>query len=51
MLDILEKTERIFRLRNYSPQTRKAYLLYIKEYITFSREKELKDKQVTIQSS
>ena len=31
---ILEKTDRLLRLHNYSPKTRKAYLLYIKDYIT-----------------
>lgn len=44
MQDILEKTERLFRLRNYSPKTRKAYLLYIKEYITFSKKTGIKNK-------
>ena len=37
MENILDKTERLLRLRNYSPKTRKAYLLYIKDYITFSK--------------
>ncbi len=50
MKDVLGKTERVLRLRNYSPQTRKAYLLYIKEYIRFSKEKGLKDKQEAIES-
>ena len=34
---ILEKTNRLLRLRNYSPKTRKSYLLYTKDYITFSK--------------
>lgn len=37
MENILDKTERILTLRNYSPRTHKAYLLYIKEYIKFSK--------------
>ena len=37
MDNILDKTEQMLRLRNYSPKTRKAYLLYIKDYITFSK--------------
>ena len=35
--NILYKTERVLKLRNYSPKTRKTYLLYIKEYIRFSK--------------
>ncbi len=49
MENILAKTERILRLRNYSPKTRKAYLLYIKEYIIFSKKKGIKDKQKAIE--
>jgi site-specific recombinase XerD len=49
MDNILNKTERVLKLRNYSPQTRKAYMLYIKEYINFSKGKEIKDKQKTIE--
>src|SRR3989344_1950967 len=45
MENVLDKTKRTLRLRNYSPKTCKAYLLYIKKYITFSKEKGLKDKQ------
>lgn len=49
MENILDKTERILKLRNYSPRTRKAYLLYIKEYIKFSKEKGIKDRQRAIE--
>jgi site-specific recombinase XerD len=49
MENILDKTERVLRLRNYSPQTRKAYLLYIKEYIRFSKKAGIKDKQKAIE--
>jgi len=49
MQDILNKTERILQLRNYSPRTRKAYLYYIKEYIMFSKEKGIKNKQKAIE--
>lgn len=49
MQNILDKTERILQLRNYSPKTRKAYLLYIKKYITFSKKKEFKNKQKAIE--
>ena len=47
MENILDKTERVLRLRNYSPKTRKAYLLYIKEYIRFSKKVGIKNKQKT----
>ncbi|MDP2656775.1 MAG: tyrosine-type recombinase/integrase [bacterium] len=46
---ILDKTERILKLRNYSPRTRSAYTLYIKEYIGFSKEKGIKNKQKAIE--
>ena len=46
---ILEKTDRLLRLRNYSPKTRKAYLLYIKNYITFSKKLGIKNKQKSIE--
>jgi len=45
----LEKTDRILRLRNYSPKTRKSYLLYIKDYITFSKKSGEKNKQKAIE--
>jgi len=49
MKNILDKTERALQLRNYSPKTRKAYLLYIKKYIIFSKEKGIKSKQKAIE--
>lgn len=49
MKNILDKTEKVLRLRNYSPKTLKAYLRYIKQYIVFSKEKEIKDKQKAIE--
>lgn len=49
MKNILDKTERVLRLRNYSPKTLKSYLFYIKEYIVFSKEKGIKDKQKAIE--
>ncbi|HJN63020.1 MAG TPA: tyrosine-type recombinase/integrase [Candidatus Paceibacterota bacterium] len=50
MENILDKTKRVLKLRNYSPKTCKAYLLYIKEYIKFSKEKGIKDKQKAIEN-
>jgi len=48
--NILDKTERALKLRNYSLKTCKAYLLYIKEYIKFSKETGIKVKQKAISS-
>jgi len=49
MENILDKTERVLKLRNYSPKTRKTYLLYIKEYIKFSKNAVIKNKQKAIE--
>jgi len=49
MNNILNKTERVLKLKNYSPKTRKAYLLYIKDYISFSENKLIKNKQKAIE--
>jgi integrase/recombinase XerD len=49
MQKILDTTEKTMRLRNYSPKTIKSYLFYIKQYITFSKEKSLKNKKKAIE--
>jgi len=49
MENILNKTEKILKLRNYSIKTSKAYLLYIKDYITYSKKKKIKDRQKAIE--
>lgn len=49
MENVLNKTERILKLRNYSPKTCKAYLLYIKEYIIFAKKTGIKNKQRAIE--
>jgi integrase/recombinase XerD len=49
MENILDKTDRVLTLRNYSPKTRKAYLLYIKEYIKFSKNAGIRDKQKAVE--
>ena len=49
MEQLLEQTDRILRLRNYSPKTRRAYLGYITEYLHFSKTKGLKNKQTAIE--
>lgn len=50
MKNILDETKRILCLRNYSPKTRKVYLLYIKEYIKFSKKVAIKDKQRVVEN-
>jgi site-specific recombinase XerD len=49
MNKILEKINKILLLRNYSPKTRKVYLLYIKNYITFSEKTGIKNRQKAIE--
>ncbi len=49
MGNILDKTERVLRLRNYSPKTRKAYLFYIRQYISFSKKAGIKNKQKVVE--
>lgn len=49
MDNIIDTTNRIMRLKNYSPKTRKVYLLYIKEYITFSKKRGINGKQKAIE--
>ena len=49
MENVLDKTERVLKLRNYSEKTCKAYLLYIKDYTSFSKEKGIEDKQKAIE--
>ncbi|MCR4279036.1 MAG: tyrosine-type recombinase/integrase, partial [bacterium] len=47
--NVLEKTERVLRLRNYSSKTRKVYLMYIKEYISFSKRVGITEKQEAVE--
>lgn len=49
MNQLLEKTERVLKLRNYSPKTIKSYLFYIRDYIIFSKNNGIKDKQKAIE--
>ena len=49
MENILEETERVLKLRNYSPKTRKAYLLYIKEYLSCAKDKSIRSRQRAIE--
>lgn len=46
---ILDKTERLLKLRNYSSKTIKAYLFYIKEYLVFSKTRDIKEKNRAIE--
>ncbi len=47
---ILEKTENLLKLRNYSQKTIKAYLFYIKEYLNFSKQENIKDRNKAIEN-
>lgn len=49
MEDILNKSKRVLKLKNYSTKTLKTYLLYIKEYIRFSKNAGIKNKQKAIE--
>jgi integrase/recombinase XerD len=49
MEEILDRTKRTLKLRNYSPKTCKAYMLYIKEYIIFSKGKGVENRQKAIE--
>ena len=50
MQELLEKADRVMRLRNYSPKTRKSYLFYIQDYITFSNKCGIKIKEIAIEN-
>ncbi len=50
MADLLKQTENLLKLRNYSPKTRKSYLLYIKQYLDFAKKNNFKDKQEAVEN-
>lgn len=49
MQGILNQTEKILKLRNYSVKTQKSYLLYIKQFLTFSQKHKLKNKEIAVE--
>lgn len=49
MDNLLDKIDKEFQLGAYSTKTRKAYLLYIKEYISFCKKFRFKDKQTAVE--
>jgi integrase/recombinase XerD len=49
MNKLLIQTENLLKLRNYSPKTRKAYLIYIEQYLVFSKKLNLKKKSQIIE--
>ena len=49
MKNVLKQTENLLKLRNYSPKTRKAYLMYIRQYLEFSKKYKLKNKKEAIE--
>jgi len=48
-MKILEKVKNLLRLRGYSSKTIKSYLFYISEYLEFSKNKNIKDKNKAIE--
>ncbi|MEA2065131.1 MAG: site-specific tyrosine recombinase/integron integrase [Patescibacteria group bacterium] len=50
MQKILDKTEKLLKLRNYSQKTIKAYLFYIKEYLNFAKNKNIKERDKAIET-
>jgi site-specific recombinase XerD len=49
MKKILEQAQNLLKLRNYSVKTRKSYLLYIKQYLVFSKKNNLKNRDEAIE--
>ncbi|NCF75463.1 MAG: site-specific integrase, partial [Xanthomonadaceae bacterium] len=49
MKGLQEQTKNLLKLRNYSPKTRKAYLLYIEQYLNFVKKEKFKNKQKAIE--
>lgn len=49
MEKLIEQTENLLKLRGYSAKTRKSYLLYIEQYILFSKKHKLKNKQQAVE--
>lgn len=47
-MEILVKADQLMRLRNYSPKTRRSYLHYMREYLSFSREHRLTERDKAI---
>jgi len=50
MQSILEKIEKLLKLRNYSRKTIKAYTHYICEYLDFAKRKNIKEKNKAVES-
>ena len=49
MQSILVKTEKLLKIRNYSPKTIKAYLFYIEGYLDFAKRNKIKVKNRAIE--
>ncbi len=49
MKNVILQTENLLKLRNYSVKTRKSYLLYIKQYLNFVKNKKFQDKQEAVE--
>lgn len=50
MQSIFDKSKNLLKLRNYSPKTISAYLYYIKDYLFFSQNEKITEKDKAIES-
>ncbi len=46
---VLEKTDKLLRLRGYSSKTRKSYLLYTKDFLLFAKQQKLRVRDQAIE--
>ena len=46
---VLEKTDKLLRLRGYSSETRKSYLLYTKDFLLFAKQQKLRVRDQAIE--
>ncbi len=49
MKNIVLQTENLLKLRDYSVKTRKSYLLYIRQYLNFVKDKKFQNKQEAVE--
>lgn len=49
MEEFLKQTKNLLKLRNYSSKTIKSYLLYIKQYLIFSKNNKIKNRKEAIE--
>ena len=49
MTSLQDQTKNLLKLRNYSPKTKKAYLLYIGQYLDFVKKKKFENKKEAVE--